>query len=74
MSSSAPGMTDPIQAATAVTQGGLRWAVGIPRTQKVYDRDVRLIPPAGRKRRPVPDQEPQTAEAALAGQRWRRVN
>jgi SRSO17 transposase len=47
--------------------------VGIPRTQKVYDRDVRLIPPAGRKRRPVPDQEPQTAEAALAGQRWRRV-
>jgi len=53
---------------------GLRWAVGIPRTQKVYDRDVRLIPPAGRKRRPAPDQEPQTAEAALAGQRWRRVS
>ena len=53
---------------------GLRWAVGIPRTQKVYDRDVRLIPPAGRKRRPGPDQEPQTAEAALAGQRWRRVS
>jgi SRSO17 transposase len=52
---------------------GLRWAMGIPRTQKVYDRDVRLTPPAGRKRRPVPDQEPQTAEAALAGQRWRRV-
>jgi SRSO17 transposase len=53
---------------------GLRWAVGIPRTQKVYDRAVRLIPPTGRKRRPVPDQEPQTAEAALAGQRWRRVS
>src|SRR5215207_5785626 len=53
---------------------GLRWAVGIPRTQKLYDRDVRLIPPAGRKRRPGPDQEPQTAEAALAGQRWRRVS
>src|SRR5829696_838677 len=53
---------------------GLRWAVGIPRTQKVHDRDVRLIPPAGRKRRPGPDQEPQTAEAALAGQRWRRVS
>jgi SRSO17 transposase len=52
---------------------GLRWAVGIPRTQKVYDRDVQLIPPAGRKRRPAPDQEPRTAEAALAGQRWRRV-
>src|SRR3712207_8002892 len=41
--------------------------------QKVYSRDVQLIPPTGRKRRPVPDQEPQTAEAALAGQRWRRV-
>jgi SRSO17 transposase len=53
---------------------GLRWAVGIPRTQKVYDRDVWLIPPAGRKRRPVPNQEPRTAEAALAGQRWRRVS
>ena len=53
---------------------GLRWAVGIPRTQTVYDRDVQLIPPAGRKRRPVPDQELQTAEAALAGQRWRRVS
>src|SRR5215217_3701934 len=51
---------------------GLRWAVGIPRTQTVYDRGVQLIPPTGRKRRPVPDQEPQTAEAALAGQRWRR--
>ena len=52
---------------------GLRWAVGIPRTQKVYSRNVQLIPPTGRKRRPVPDQQPQTAEAALAGQRWRRV-
>jgi len=52
---------------------GLRWAVGIPRTQKVYNQDVQLIPPTGRKRRPAPDQEPRTAEAALAGQRWRRV-
>ena len=52
---------------------GLRWAVGIPRTQKVYGPDVQLIPPAGRKRRPVPDQEPRAAEAVLAGQRWRRV-
>src|SRR3954447_8796773 len=52
---------------------GLRWAVGIPRTQKVYSRDVRLIPPTGRKRRPVPDQQPQTAEAVLAGQRWRAI-
>jgi len=52
---------------------GLRWAVGIPRNQKVYSADVQLIPPSGRKRRPEPDQEADTAEAVLAGQSWRRV-
>jgi SRSO17 transposase len=52
---------------------GLAWAVGIPRNQKVYGADVRLVPPGGRKRRPVPDQEPREAEAVLAGVPWRRV-
>jgi SRSO17 transposase len=52
---------------------GLAWAVGIPRNQKVYGADVRLVPPGGRKRRPVPDQEPREAEAVLAGSPWRRV-
>jgi SRSO17 transposase len=52
---------------------GLAWAVGIPRNQKVYGADVRLVPPGGRKRRPVPDQEPREAEAVLAGLPWRRV-
>jgi SRSO17 transposase len=52
---------------------GLRWAVGIPRNQKVYGPGVQLIPPTGRKRRPVPDQDPRTAEAVLAEQPWRRV-
>jgi SRSO17 transposase len=52
---------------------GLRWAVGIARNQKVYDRDVQLIPPTGRKRRLRPDQEPDSAEAVLAGHTWRRV-
>jgi len=52
---------------------GLRWAVGIPRNQKVYGVDVQLVPPSGRKRRPVPDQEPREAEAALAELPWRRV-
>ena len=52
---------------------GLAWAVGIPRHQKVYGADVRLVPPGGRKRRPVPDQEPREAEAVLAGLPWRRV-
>jgi SRSO17 transposase len=52
---------------------GLIWAVGIPRNQKVYGADVRLVPPGGRKRRPVPDQEPREAEAVLAASPWRRV-
>jgi SRSO17 transposase len=52
---------------------GLTWAVGILRNQKVYDADVELVPPTGRKRRPVPDQEPQDAEVVLAGLPWRRV-
>jgi SRSO17 transposase len=51
----------------------LRWAVGIVRTQKVYGTDVRLVPPGGRKRRPIPDQEPREAEAVLAELRWRRL-
>ena len=29
-------------------QRGLAWAVGIPRNQKVYAADVRLVPPGGR--------------------------
>ena len=52
---------------------GLTWAVGIPRNQKVYGADVQLVPPGGRKRRPVPDQEPREAEAVLAELPWRRV-
>ena len=52
---------------------GLRWAVGIAGNQKVYDRDVQLVPPAGRARKPVPDKEPQTAEDVLAALPWRRV-
>ena len=52
---------------------GLRWAVGIARNQKVYDRDVQLVPPTSRARKPAPDKEPQTAEDALAGLPWRRV-
>jgi SRSO17 transposase len=51
----------------------LTWAVGIPRNQKVYGPDVQLVPPTGRKRRLVPDQEPREAEAALADLPWRRV-
>ena len=52
---------------------GLRWAVGIPKTQKVYDIDVRLVSPQGRARKPVPDKEPRAAEDVLAEQSWRRA-
>jgi SRSO17 transposase len=52
---------------------GLRWVVGIPRNQKVYDRDVQLVPPTGRSRKPVPDQEPRSAEDVLAKRAWGRV-
>jgi SRSO17 transposase len=52
----------------------LRWAVGIPRNQKVYGADVRLVPPPGRRaRRRVPDEEPRPAGEVLAGLPWRRV-
>jgi SRSO17 transposase len=56
-----------------LSERGLTWAVGIPRTQKVYGADVQLVPPGGRKRRPVPDQEPGEAHAVLADLPWRRV-
>ncbi len=52
---------------------GLVWAVGIHRNQKVYASDVQLVPPGGRARRLVPDQEPQPAEDVLATRPWRRV-
>jgi SRSO17 transposase len=37
----------------ALSERGLRWAVGIPHTQKVYEPTVELVqPPAGRRGRP----------------------
>ena len=56
----------------------LPWAVGIPRTQKVYGTAVRLRWPRatrGRPRKtPVPSEEPRTVEEVLAGARWRRLS
>ena len=51
----------------------LLWAVGIARNQRVYGKDVQLVPPTGRARKPVPDQEPQAAEDVLAALPWRPV-
>ncbi len=56
---------------------GLLWAVGIPRTQKVYPADVQLVPAPPRRGRPrktlIPDVEAVAAEAMLADARWRRI-
>jgi SRSO17 transposase len=57
----------------ALDARGLRWAVGIAKNQKVYDAHVQLVPPAGRARKLVPDQEPRSAEEILAALTWRRV-
>jgi SRSO17 transposase len=56
---------------------GLQWAVGIPKHQKVYPSDVKLIfPVAGRgrpRKRHVPDQLSVAAEAMLKKAKWRRL-
>src|SRR5215204_5649096 len=61
----------------ALSDRDLIWAVGIPRTQKVYASDVVLTWPVasrGRPRqRPVPDIRPVAAQEMLAPQRWRTV-
>jgi SRSO17 transposase len=54
------------------------WAVGIPKTQRVYSAAVELTwpatPPTGRPRRHgVPNQRPVTAEAALKRGPWRPI-
>jgi len=62
----------------ALSERGLKWAVGIPRHQKVYRGEVALIfPVAGRgrpRRRHIPDSKSIAAEAMLAGARWRSVS
>jgi SRSO17 transposase len=62
----------------ALSARGLLWAVGIPRVQKVYPAEVALTWPAptrGAKRSsPVPDVPSISAEALLAGARWRRFS
>ena len=55
----------------------LAWAVGVPRHQKVYPRDVALVfPVAGRgrpRKRHVPDVLSRSAGDALANEKWRVV-
>ncbi len=62
----------------ALSERGLKWAVGIPAKQKVYPAEVEMIfPVAGRGRprlRHIPDQLSVAAETVLADQPWRSVS
>ena len=62
----------------ALSDRGLKWAVGLSRRQNVYPADVALIFPVAKtgKRRKyhIPDRPPVSAEAMLAGQKWRKVS
>jgi SRSO17 transposase len=62
----------------ALSERGLRWAVGLSRRQNVYPAHVALIFPVAKAGRPrkynIPDQLPVAAEAVLAGGKWRRVS
>lgn len=62
----------------ALSARGLRWAVGIPRHQKVYPADVQLIfAVAGRGRprvRHVPDVKSRAAHAMLEEVKWRKIS
>jgi len=62
----------------ALSERGLRWAVGIPRHQKVYPADVALIFPIAGRGRPrqhhIPDSKSVAAETMLAGASWRSVS
>ena len=61
----------------ALSARGLVWAVGIPRHQKVYPRDVELVfPVAGRgrpRKRHVPNVLSIAAEDMLAQAKWRML-
>jgi SRSO17 transposase len=62
----------------ALSERGLRWAVGIPARQKVYPIDVAMVfPVAGRGRprqRHIPDSKSIAAQAMLETARWRQVS
>ena len=62
----------------ALSERDLLWAVGIPRTQKVYTTAVQLRWPRtsrGRPRQvPLPSEQPQAVEDVLARLKWRRLS
>ena len=62
----------------ALSDRGLPWAVGIPRTQKVYPPDVAMIFPVAGRGRPrknhVPDVVSIPAQAVLESVQWRKLS
>jgi SRSO17 transposase len=62
----------------ALSERRLRWAVGIPRHQKLYPADVRLVFPVSAHGRPrqhhIPDRQSVAAEAMLSAASWRKVS
>ena len=62
----------------ALSDRDLLWAVGIPRTQKVYPPDVAMILPIAGRGRPrknhVPDVISVPAQAMLESVRWRQLS
>ena len=70
------GMSAPFRQALSARR--LAWAVGIPRHQKVYPRDVQLVfPIAGRgrpRKRHVPNVVSVSAEEMLADAKWRALS
>jgi SRSO17 transposase len=62
----------------ALSDRDLRWAVGIPRTQKVYPSGVAMIFPVASRGRPrknhVPDVVSVPAPAMLESVRWRKLS
>lgn len=70
------GLSAPFRQGLSARQ--LRWAVGIPRRQKVYPAQVSLVfpmKPRGRPRKnPVPDTLSRPAEDMLAEARWTEIS
>ncbi|HME83177.1 MAG TPA: IS701 family transposase [Roseiarcus sp.] len=62
----------------ALSARGLAWAVGIPRHQKVYPRDVELVFPVAARGRPrkrhVPNVLSVSAQDVLAHAKWRTLS
>ncbi len=62
----------------ALSERGLFWAVGLSRRQTAYPADVALVFPVaktGRRRQyHMPDQPAISAEAMMAGEKWRKIS